>query len=226
MRPRDGRAQLVDARRNHRQPGHRRRRPRRKLYVRPGHRFGPSSYPELAVDADRAVHHGPGAHSEPLRDLMFCPAGHEFVYHFELTFGELGVRQVGHARAACIDRARSRPRTAGRSGPRPPDARLPAVLVAGVALGLEVGAQVGAQLINDHAVIPTPDCLGSATDYRFRPDFCHPADSESKEIVEPRRLHEDRLRAAHQRRSDCDQAPSVEWCGELDERQRDVHHPG
>ena len=33
-------------------------------------------------------------------------------------------------------------------------------------------------------VIPTPDYVRFATHYRFRPDFCHPADPESKGIVE------------------------------------------
>lgn len=33
-------------------------------------------------------------------------------------------------------------------------------------------------------VIPTPDYVRFATHYGFRPDFCHPADPESKGIVE------------------------------------------
>jgi hypothetical protein len=33
-------------------------------------------------------------------------------------------------------------------------------------------------------VIPTPDYVRFATHYRFAPDFCHPADPESKGIVE------------------------------------------
>jgi hypothetical protein len=35
-----------------------------------------------------------------------------------------------------------------------------------------------------HVVIPTPDYVRFATHYRFSPDFCHPADPESKGIVE------------------------------------------
>jgi hypothetical protein len=35
-----------------------------------------------------------------------------------------------------------------------------------------------------NVVIPTPDYVRFATHYRFAPDFCHPADPESKGIVE------------------------------------------
>lgn len=35
-----------------------------------------------------------------------------------------------------------------------------------------------------NVVIPTPDYVRFATHYGFRPDFCHPADPESKGIVE------------------------------------------
>ncbi len=35
-----------------------------------------------------------------------------------------------------------------------------------------------------NVVIPTPDYVRFATHYRFTPDFCHPADPESKGIVE------------------------------------------
>jgi len=35
-----------------------------------------------------------------------------------------------------------------------------------------------------NVVIPTPDYVRFATHYRFSPDFCHPADPESKGIVE------------------------------------------
>lgn len=35
-----------------------------------------------------------------------------------------------------------------------------------------------------NVVIPTPDYVRFATHYRFKPDFCHPADPESKGIVE------------------------------------------
>jgi len=35
-----------------------------------------------------------------------------------------------------------------------------------------------------NVVIPTADYIRFATHYRFRPDFCHPADPESKGIVE------------------------------------------
>ena len=35
-----------------------------------------------------------------------------------------------------------------------------------------------------NVVIPTPDYVRFATHYRFNPDFCHPADPESKGIVE------------------------------------------
>ncbi len=45
-----------------------------------------------------------------------------------------------------------------------------------------MGCLKGGTIAN--VVIPTPDYVRFATHYRFAPDFCHPADPESKGIVE------------------------------------------
>jgi hypothetical protein len=45
-----------------------------------------------------------------------------------------------------------------------------------------MGCLKGGSVAN--VVIPTPDYVRFATHYRFAPDFCHPADPESKGIVE------------------------------------------
>ena len=45
-----------------------------------------------------------------------------------------------------------------------------------------MGCLKGGMVAN--VVIPTPDYVRFATHYGFRPDFCHPADPESKGIVE------------------------------------------
>ena len=81
-----------------------------------------------------------------------------------------------------------------------------------------MGCLKGGTIAN--VVIPTPDYVRFATHYRFSPDFCHPADPESKGIVEnlvgyaktdlvlP---NNDDLAVIN--------AAAVEWCVEVNERQ-------
>lgn len=54
--------------------------------------------------------------------------------------------------------------------------------VPGKVLADRMGCLKGGTVAN--VVIPTPDYVRFATHYRFAPDFCHPADPESKGIVE------------------------------------------
>ena len=54
--------------------------------------------------------------------------------------------------------------------------------VAAKVLADRMGCLKGGVVAN--VVIPTPDYVRFATHYRFAPDFCHPADPESKGIVE------------------------------------------
>src|SRR6478736_4782337 len=54
--------------------------------------------------------------------------------------------------------------------------------VPGKVLADRMGCLKGGVVAN--VVIPTPDYVRFATHYGFRPDFCHPADPESKGIVE------------------------------------------
>ena len=57
--------------------------------------------------------------------------------------------------------------------------QLPEMVKAGSGFGRAMKAGVVANV-----VVPTPDYVRFATHYRFRPDFCHAQDPESKGIVE------------------------------------------
>jgi transposase len=99
-----------------------------------------------------------------------------------------------------------------------------------VVLADRMGCLKGGVVAN--VVVPSPDYVRFATHYRFRPDFCHAADPESKGIVEnlvgyakddllvPLELEDDPwaggLAGLNER--------AVEWCGEVNSRRHSEIH--